>query len=253
MRNLIPYIKLTHILIAVNVLLYALVAIIAAADPVANEPYILYRFGAEHFVDIVRGGQLWRLVLPAFLHGGILHLLVNMYALYNIGELIEDFYGARKLFLVYVLSGITGSMLSVAVTFFNFVSSGTPVPAEYYQISIGASGAIFGLVGLLIGHTYKRDDYSSKIPVNPSGLWVFVLINVAFGFGGNAIGFGINNAAHIGGLVGGVILGFILSTKNATYIPKGARYLEQLLFALSVLLVVFSVVSHLIFFLIQPV
>ncbi|KXK26933.1 MAG: Rhomboid protease GluP [candidate division WS6 bacterium OLB20] len=247
MPNWSIYIKLTHVLIAVNVILYVLVELLALTTG-TNTVYMLYRFGAEHFISIVREGEIWRLVLPAFLHGGFLHLAINMWALYNVGGLIEDFYGARKLFLVYVLSGVSASVLSVGVTFFTFVSQGMPVPADYNVISIGASGAIFGLVGLLLGHMYKRDDYSSKIPIDTSGLWFFVLINVIFGFGGNAIGaFGINNAAHIGGLIGGIVLGLLLSTVNASYVPKPMRILEHLLFALSVLLVVLSVVLHLFF------
>lgn len=207
---------------------------------------ILYLFGAEYFPSII-DGELWRLVLPMFLHANILHLFVNMWALLTIGYHIENFYGSKKLFVVYVLSGIAGSLASVIVTFAT-LSTRSIVAGEGFSISIGASGAIFGLVGLLLGNGYKNDTFAQRIPVNSSNLWIFVGFNLLFGFGVNGIGgpIGINNAAHIGGLIGGFLLGLYLDPVNAYYQSPAKTAVEKLLFPICLAIVLLSVIFNII-------
>jgi len=160
--------KVTFVLLFVNAVLFFLITVLASVFG-TSQLNILYLFGAEYFPDII-GGAFWRVVLPAFLHANLLHFFLNMWALANIGPYVESFYGWRKLFTVYVVTGIFASLLSVFVTAVDyFGSNGANTD---FAISIGSSGAIFGLVGLLLGNNYKNDTYSLKIPIDSSQLWI---------------------------------------------------------------------------------
>jgi len=133
-------------------------------------------------------GEYWRLITAAFLHGSPLHLFVNMYALNIIGTQVENFMGKKKYLAVYFGSAITASMMSAAIT---------------STLSLGASGAIFGLLGALAYFGYHFRLYIGGalrqiIPV--------ILINLFIGF---MIPF-VDNAAHIGGLIGGGFLAMAL-------------------------------------------
>lgn len=153
---------------------------------------------------MISNGEYYRFVTALFVHAGWLHLLFNMYALYYFGRLVENMYGSSKFIVVYLLTGLAGNVLS------QFFYYGTP--------SVGASGAIFGLVGLLLGATYFRHefpDYAKKqmylllIPV--------VLFNVVYGF---IPGTDINNAAHLGGFGAGLLFGAFLSPMYRWLKPK---------------------------------
>jgi membrane associated rhomboid family serine protease len=141
----------------------------------------------------VADGELWRLWTVTLLHGSLIHLLFNMYALYISGPLVETLYGSRLFLLFYLLCGAAGSVAS-------FVFGGN-TPA------VGASGAIFGLFGLLLAASRAHHpvlDRRSRSLVGQLG--TLILINLVFGF----VVPRIDNAAHIGGLVAGLWLGFLL-------------------------------------------
>ena len=141
----------------------------------------------------VADGELWRLWSVTLLHGSLVHLLFNMYALYISGPLVETLYGSRLFLLFYLLCAAAGSVAS-------FVFGGN-VPA------VGASGAIFGLFGLLLAASRTHHpvlDRRSRSLVGQLG--TLILINLVFGF----VVPNIDNAAHIGGLVAGLWLGFLL-------------------------------------------
>ena len=148
----------------------------------------LLLFGAN-FRPLVQAGEVWRLATSMFLHIGIVHLVVNMYSLYIIGKQLESFLGRWKFLIVYLGSGILGSLLSVVV---------------HSSISAGASGAIFGLLGSLLYFGYHYRLYlgtvlrTQVIPV--------IIINLLIGF----MVPGIDNFCHIGGLVGGYLLTMIV-------------------------------------------
>lgn len=144
----------------------------------------LIMFGANNRY-LVQQGEIWRLVTSMFLHIGIAHLLVNMYSLYIIGRQLEGFLGKIKYLIVYLGSGILGSLLSIVV---------------HSSISAGASGAIFGLLGSLLYFGYHYRLYLGtvlKTQVIP-----IIVINLLIGF----LVPGIDNFAHIGGLVGGYLI-----------------------------------------------
>ena len=148
-------------------------------------------------------GEWWRLVSPTLVHGSILHLLFNMYFLYLVGPLVEQLYGSGRFLLVYLL---TAAAASVASYLF-----GSAVP------SVGASGAIFGLCGVLLAvsqaHRPILDRRGRALMSQIGGL---VVINLVLGFGIAGMGGGIDNAAHVGGLLAGLWLGFVLPPVRAT-------------------------------------
>lgn len=142
----------------------------------------------------VADGEYWRLWTVTLVHGNLLHLLFNMYALWLAGPLVERFYGSAQFLLIYLLTAAAGSIAS-------FVFGGD-IP------SVGASGAVFGLFGVLLAATRTHDpmvDRSSRALLTQLG--PLVLLNLVFGF---MSGGSIDNAAHIGGLVAGLWLGWLL-------------------------------------------
>ena len=140
----------------------------------------------------VAAGEYWRLWTVTLLHGSLLHLFFNMYALYLAGPIVERWYGSVRFVLFYLAAAAAGSVGS-------FVFGGD-LP------SVGASGAIFGLFGLLLvaGRIHKPVDRGSRMLVSQLGM--LILINIGFGFAFP----GIDNAAHLGGLAAGAFLGVLV-------------------------------------------
>ena len=137
-------------------------------------------------------GEWWRLVTSMFLHGGVVHLLLNGWALYQLGSLFELLMGSVRLLLVYFITGIAGSLASAFIT---------------QNHSVGASGAIFGLMGALIAFLLKhRDNLTPQAKSLLMQLLLWAGINVFLGFSTP----GIDNAAHLGGAAAGLLLGFTL-------------------------------------------
>lgn len=144
---------------------------------------ILGMFAVNRFY-IVSLNQYYRLFTGIFLHANILHLIFNMYSLYIIGMQLESFLGKWRYLIVYLLSGLGGSMMSI------FFSN---------NFSVGASGAIFGLLGSLLYFGYHYRVYLDSVV--KSQIIPLILINLFIGFSVS----GIDNWAHIGGLVGGLL------------------------------------------------
>jgi membrane associated rhomboid family serine protease len=178
-------------------LTYALIGITAVVSIAAFEP----RSGLFELLALdkfrLAQGEYWRLWTVTLLHGGYLHLLFNMYALYLAGSLVEQLYGPRLFLLMYLLAAAAGSVGS-----FLF---GGDAP------SVGASGAIFGLFGVLLAvsrtHHPVLDRRGQMLIGQIGGL---ILINLLLGFGLAGFGGNIDNFAHLGGLAAGLWLGFLL-------------------------------------------
>ena len=167
---------MTYILLGIIVIVFLLRFFI---DP--NE--LVYWLGNQR--DLVKMGEYYRLITCAFVHIDIVHLMCNMYALYSIGSLAESYYGKIKFTLIYFVSAITGSLLSI-------IMSDT--------FSIGASGAIFGLLGCLLYFGYHYRVYFGSVLLNK--IVPVIVLNLFIGF----MIQGIDNFAHIGGLVGGFLI-----------------------------------------------
>ena len=184
----------TYIIMAICVLLYLLTSFIGG-NLIDQNPNNLYRFGALVNTNMMGSyTDLFRLVSSVFLHGGIFHLLCNMYSLYILGPQIESFFGKTKFVIIYIVSGIIGNLLSMA-----FLQDGV--------VSVGASGAIFGLLGSLLYFGYHYRVYLSG--VIKSQVIPLIILNLVIGY----MGTNINNLAHIGGLIGGVLVSMAVGVK----------------------------------------
>lgn len=188
----------TSAILAANILIYLLMAIVTGGSLWQSLIYMndigtLVAFGAKTN-ELLRQGEWFRLVTPIFLHGGLLHLASNSYAIYAIGPLVEKLYGSSRYLLLYLLAGIGG----VIGSYIGGLGRSQTIPG------VGASGAIFGLFGALLVFGYK---YRAELPPRfrqsiKSGILPVIVINLFIGF---SIPF-IDNAAHIGGLVSGAVL-----------------------------------------------
>jgi rhomboid protease GluP len=210
--NLKLNMKLTYYILIVNAVIWFATEIAGGS---ANT-FILLKFGALNR-ELVIHGEFWRMISSAFLHIGILHLMVNSYTLIQLGVFIEDFFGRNKLIAAYVLTAITSSILSLIFS---------------NEISAGASGALFGLTGLLLGNAWAKKSYVPDLPIDERQLIPFVLLNLWFGF----IYPGIDNWAHIGGLIGGIALGYIFDPAISFDPSKLKRMIPDILAKLSILL-----------------
>lgn len=181
----------TYILIGINVLLFLLMYLYGNGS---TDTRTLLNFGAN-YPAFIKAGEYYRLVTSAFLHIGLLHLVLNMYALYIIGAQLEGFLGKVKFLIVYLGSAILGNLMSML--FFD-------------GISAGASGAIFGLLGSLLYFGYHYRVYLGTVV--KSQIIPLIIINLIIGFTSSSI----NNAAHLGGLVSGILLSIMVGIKYKT-------------------------------------
>lgn len=164
----------------------------------ATNQAVLYRLGANVWP---LGGEWWRLVASMFLHIGVVHLLVNSWALYQLGGLFELWLGSARTALVFFATGLAGSLASLAFTL---------RPSGGEGLSAGASGAIFGILGALIAFLFRRREHLTR---GAKGLLSQLLfwagLNVFFGFTVP----GIDNAAHLGGCLAGLAFGAFLQDR----------------------------------------
>jgi rhomboid protease GluP len=174
----------TKILLLINAVIF-LLSFVLGQNAIIN---LFANYGPN-----VKNGEIYRLITGAFVHVAMLHFLFNMYALYIIGPQIENFFGRWRYLTIYIGSAIVGSLLSV------MFNPGT--------VSIGASGAIFGLLGSLLYFGYHYRVYLDS--VIKSQIVPLILLNLFIGF----MSTGIDNAAHIGGLIGGVLASMAVGVK----------------------------------------
>jgi len=193
----------TSVLVAANIALYGISWYLtqAAAQSGAGvgsggiDGVVLVRLGAK-YGPLVFAGEWWRLVTAMFLHAGLLHIGMNLWCLFDLGPTVETLFSTTKFIVIYLITGILGFVLSL------FWSP--------FGISIGASGAVLGLIGTLIGASFHHGSLGKDMR---SQLWRWVIYIFAIGLIGGVFGMGTDNAAHLGGLVSGVALGY--------FVPQG--------------------------------
>jgi rhomboid protease GluP len=178
---------ITPILIYLNVAVYLLM-VLSGVDFMTPESASLLKWGAN-FRPLTLSGEWWRLLTNCFLHIGLIHLLMNMYALLYIGALLEPHLNRAKFATAYLLTGIAASVTSLCW--------------HELTISAGASGAIFGMYGLFLAMLTTNLIEKSARQTMLTSILIFVGYNLAYGAKGN-----IDNAAHIGGLLSGMIIGY---------------------------------------------
>ena len=183
-----PYI--TYALIIINVLLYFIPLLTGSYDKLINDFCI--------YAPAIKSGELYRLFTGIFLHGNLLHLAFNCYALYILGMQLESFMGKVKYLIIYLFAGLTGALFSMIFS--------------NYSASIGASGAIFGIMGAIVYFGYHYRVYLGN--VIKSQIIPVIVLNLAIGF----LSSGIDNFAHIGGLIGGflITMGLGIKYKSST-------------------------------------
>jgi len=226
----------THLLVGINCAVF--VAMVARGIsiwmPTTEQ---LMNWGANSAGNVLLGGQWWRIVTAMFVHVGILHLATNMWCLWNLGLLAEPLIDSFGLIALYILTGAAGNLLSVLYNWYKFHDVST------FPAGAGASGAVFGIAGALI--VLLR---SKQLPVPPDevrglrkSVIYFAAINLVIGlcvnFGSGFTGVEVDNSAHIGGCICGLLFA-------APMVPRiGARRSEfQFKLRLSVAMVVLLLV-----------
>jgi rhomboid protease GluP len=195
----------------------------ASASPFGGfDGEMMVRFGsglsypARLSSGVVTGGEWWRLITPIFLHGGLLHFLFNSYLLLNLGPVVEDIYGTPRYWVIYLTCGIAGSLAS-------------QLPREVN--TVGASGAIMGLIGLLLVHGYRSGGVlgqSMKSLVIRLAIYSVVL----------NLFFNIDHVNHIGGFACGALLALIVP--HGSYRSRYEAAFWQALSVAGVLLVLLA-------------
>jgi rhomboid protease GluP len=204
----------TYILLGINIAVYVLM-VLGGVSPIKPTSESLMSWGANNAGSVLVDGQWWRIVTSTFVHGGVLHLGLNMWCLWNLGMLAEPLMGTFGLFAVYLLTGSAGNLLSTLLNWINFAPTG-PIPPGIpiwmaFPAGVGASGAIFGIAGALIVLLK-----SQRLPVPPEELSkirrsviYFAGINLVIGFslhfGASRTGVDIDNWAHMGGCASGLL------------------------------------------------
>jgi rhomboid protease GluP len=191
-------IGLTQIIFGINAAVF--LGMVLSSSTMDFPGPVLVQWGAN-FGPLTLSGEWWRLLTSVFVHGGLLHIAFNMWCLWDLGRLCESLYGRWTFGVLYLICGLGASLASVIW--------------NVQVLSVGASGAIFGLAGALIA-AFKLGEFSvprSALSGTLRSLFIFVAFNLAWGLLPNLFGSdGVtDNAAHIGGLLTGLVLGALIA------------------------------------------
>ena len=202
--------SITTLLILANVIIFFIFSIWF----ISNQDFV--NFIAIKPSNILQGQYLWTIFTSMFMHGGVFHLFANMFSLFFIGSLVERIIGPRRYILFYLLSGIFASILFVLLSLI--------FKSDFNTFAVGASGALFGLIGFLMLITPNLPVFVMFIPIPikmkyaaPGILIVLWLVSVA----GNIP---IGNTAHLGGLVAGIIYALYIRKKYKNKIRMIGRH-----------------------------
>ena len=208
-NNFLSRMSVNSILISVNIFLFIIFTILISLGVLSVENVAIKP------ANILAGKYLWTFVTSMFMHGGFFHLFANMLSLFFVGSLVEKLVGRKRYFLFYMISGIFAGLI--------FVLAGLLFGLDLNTYAVGASGALFGLVGLLVLLTPNLSVYVMFIPIPikmkyaaPGILLLLWLISIA----GNVP---IGNVAHLGGLIAGLLYGIYLRQKY----PRKSAMIRQ--------------------------
>ena len=218
----------TILLMGANFVLFAITLV--AASKIGLGPVALIRIPPEILVDLganygplVYRGEYWRLLTGAFLHANLVHLLFNMWVLFDVGPAVEEMYGQSRFISLYMLASIAGSLASY---WWHFP----------HTLMVGASGAIFGLIGVMVGYGYRHRTALAEQIKTMYLRWA--IYGLVFGL----MMPGVDNAAHIGGLAAGIACGYVVSdmppvTRESILFWRAMNYCCWLALAASLFLV----------------
>lgn len=205
LRNLKNTTYVTNGILIITSIMYLLLFFNGGSENIGT----LIKFGAK-VNEYIYLGDWWRLITPMFLHIGIAHFAFNSLIIYFLGAELERFIGHFRFFLLYMASGILGNLASFALN---------------NSISAGASTAIFGMFASTIVLA-KFYPYHSGIQNLSRNYITLIILNVLFGLFSSSV----DNAGHFGGLLGGYLIMYAISSKNAQNNPKKKRFLYGLAF-----------------------
>ena len=190
---LVPVVTLT--IMGLNALVYVAMGLsgVSWTEPSTVDAI---RWGAD-FGPLTLSAEPWRLLTSTFVHFGIVHIGLNMWCLYNLGQLLEPLMGRKRFGVMYMISGLAASIVSVAW--------------NPWRVSAGASGAIFGVAGALVTYLALKKTSLDKelVRKNLKSLAFFMGYNLLYGLSG-----AVDNSAHLGGLISGLILGAIIPAQS---------------------------------------
>ncbi len=203
----------TPLIVYANALVFVAMVIagLSPLNPTAKE---LFYWGGN-FRPAVADGEWWRLITYMFLHGGIMHLLMNTYALLYIGMFLEPLMGRSRFASAYLLTGVCAGLMSLGM--------------HPFTVCVGASGAIFGMYGIYLALLTTKYIKQSMRRTMLRSLLFFVVFNLIMGLQGNT-----DNAAHIGGLLAGVAIGYAYYPGIAGKAPMSRQLITTLVIAVSI-------------------
>ena len=188
----------TPLIVYANVLVF-IAMVIAGLSPLHPTAQSLFAWGGN-FRQAVVGGEWWRLITYMFLHGGAMHLLGNTFALLYIGMFLEPLMGKFRFASAYIVTGVCAGLMSIAI--------------HPFSVGVGASGAIFGMYGIFLSMLTTNHIKKTLRKTMLRSILFFVVFNLMMGLQGNT-----DNAAHIGGLIAGIILGYIYYPGISSHAP----------------------------------
>lgn len=221
-----PVPPMTRVLIALNVLVF--VVMLFGGAGFWHSPNTVQLTWGANFAPATADGQWWRLVSAMFLHFGALHLGMNMLALWDGGKLVERMFGAVRFLVIYLVSGVGGNLLSLVIQGNDAVSG-------------GASGAIFGIYGALLVYVWfaRRHMQAQEFRWLFWGALLFSALTILMGY----IIPGIDNSAHIGGFVTGIVMATLFLP--STILPSKQLSLTQGVAAVGWIAALFVLLTHL--------
>lgn len=216
----------TYSLLFANLLFFSVAWIVSARGGSAGpgmfggmDPKVLWVLGALEGQRLFYLHEYWRLVMPIFLHGGILHFAFNSFVLWQVGPQVEELFGPRRFLFLYLSTGVAGFIVSAWWH-------------GLYVFSVGASGSLLGLMGILISYISQQSGFAHEYRASLIRWVIFILIMGFFP--------GIDNAAHIGGLLSGMALGRLVGVRRP--VSAAARFRVEAMAWGSVLVIFWSVV-----------
>lgn len=216
----------SRLILAINILLFIAITAVEMKNGRGAEALtsgaaspVLVDFGS-FIKSLVNQGEWWRFITPNFLHIGLMHVLFNSFALYQIGPLTEELYGSAKFIFIYLITGIVAFIASY---FFNIGGA-------------GASGSICGLIGLMAVYGYRQGGGFGKSLMRSMVQWAVLII--IFGFI-----VGANNVGHVGGLISGALLGFLIKGEHPSTATAAKVWNAVAIFCVVLIAVSFAMVG----------
>jgi rhomboid protease GluP len=194
----------TYLLVAINCGVFLAMAVRGSSIWMPTTDQLMW-WGANNAGNVLLGGEWWRIVTAMFVHVGLIHLATNMWCLWNLGLLAEPLMGSYGLIAAYILTGAAGNLLSTLYNWYKFHG------VNIFPAGAGASGAVFGIAAVLIVLLKSK-----RLPVPPAELSklrrsviyfaaINLFIGVSVNFGSGFTGVEIDNSAHIGGFLCGLL------------------------------------------------